>query len=122
MSSSDKYGLIGNGFPSLSEDDLPQVDQGERILPSSNGGTGNHISPTLPPPPPVILPDPCFRQIEKFKVTQAMLACQHLNGNSVCAHVLNMKPHIDRLRMLGVVFPKELAVDLVLHLLPESYS
>ena len=33
-----------------------------------------------------------------------------------------MKLHIDRLGILGVVFPKEQAFDLVLHLLPESYS
>ncbi|KAL7611779.1 uncharacterized protein LOC128132329 [Lactuca sativa] len=54
------YGLSRNGFPSLFEDDLPQVDQGEIIFPSSNGGTENHASPTLPPQPPVILPDPRF--------------------------------------------------------------
>ena len=33
-----------------------------------------------------------------------------------------MKSHIDTFGMLGVIFPKELAVDLVLHSLPESYS
>ena len=33
-----------------------------------------------------------------------------------------MKSHIDRLGMLGVVIPKELAVHWVLKSLPESYS
>mgnify|MGYP001546915578 CR=1 FL=1 len=44
-----------NVFPS--EDDLPHVDQGERMFPSSsNGGTGNHARPTIPLPPLVTLP------------------------------------------------------------------
>ena len=30
--------------------------------------------------------------------------------------------HIDRLGMLGVVFPRKLAIDLVLQSLPKSYS
>ncbi|KAL7588544.1 hypothetical protein Lser_V15G40008 [Lactuca serriola] len=101
---------------------LPQVDQGERMSPSSSGGTRNHASPTLPPPPPVILPDLSFLQFEKFKVTQSLLACKHLDGNFVCAHVLNMKSHIERLGMLGVVFLRELAIHLVLVSLPNSYS
>ncbi|KAL7595910.1 hypothetical protein Lser_V15G28947 [Lactuca serriola] len=57
MSSSDSNGLLrssGNVFPS--EEDLPHVNEGERMLPSSsNGGTGNHASPNFPPPPPLEL-------------------------------------------------------------------
>ncbi|KAL7593577.1 hypothetical protein Lser_V15G32502 [Lactuca serriola] len=124
MLSSDNNGLLrpfGNGFPC--EDDLLLIDQGERTFPSlSIVGTGNLTSPNLLPPSPVILPDPRFLQLEKFKVTQALLACKHLDGNSVCGHVLKIKSHIDRLGMLGVIFPKELAVGLVLHSLPESYG
>ena len=81
---------------------------------------GNHTS--LPPPPPFILPDPQARRLEKFKVTQALLAMKHKDGRPVCTHVLGMKSHIDRLRMLGVVVPRELAIDWVLQSLPESYS
>ena len=33
-----------------------------------------------------------------------------------------MKLHIDKLRMLGVVFPRDLAIDLDLVSLPDSYS
>ena len=33
-----------------------------------------------------------------------------------------MKSHVDRLGRLGVVFPRKLAVDMVLTSLPESYS
>ena len=56
---------------------------------------------SLPPPPPVVLPNPQDRRIEKFKITQALLAMKHEDGKSVCAHVLGMKSHIDRLTMLG---------------------
>ena len=124
MSSQDNNGLhisSGNDFPF--EGVLRHVDQGERMFPfSSNGGTGNHASLTFPPPPPVTLPKSCFLQAEKYKVTQSLLACKHQDGKSMCAHVLKMRSHIDRLGMLGVVFQRELAVDLMLLLLPDSYS
>ncbi|KAL7595372.1 hypothetical protein Lser_V15G28487 [Lactuca serriola] len=121
MSSSDNNDLPV--FPSLSEDDLPRVDQGERMFPSSsNGGTGNHDSSTLPPPPLETLPKSYLLQVEKYETTQALVACKHQDGKSICAHVLKMKSHIDRLGMLGVVFPRELAIDLVLVSLLESYS
>ena len=47
---------------------------------------------------------------------------KHEDGKLVCAHVLEMKSHIDRLIMLGVSFPDELAVNWVLQSLPESYD
>ncbi|KAL7587839.1 hypothetical protein Lser_V15G36264 [Lactuca serriola] len=77
---------------------------------------------SLPPPPPIILPNPQVRRLEKFKLTQALLASKHEEGNSVCAHVLEMKSHIDRLRMLGSVVCEEMAVDWVLRSLANSYS
>ena len=40
----------------------------------------------------------------------------------MCVHVLGMKSHIDRLRMLGSVVCEEIAVDWVLQSLPNSYS
>ncbi|KAL7608013.1 hypothetical protein Lser_V15G11051 [Lactuca serriola] len=118
MSSSDNYGLpnhFGKSFPY--EDDIPRVDRGERSIPSSCiGGT------SLPPPPPVILLHPRVHRLEKFKVTQALLASKHQDGKSVYDHVLEMKSQVDRLGMLGVVFPRKLAIDLVLQSLPKSYS
>ena len=89
---------------------------------SSNGGTRNHVSSTLPTPPPVTHPKSCFLQAEKYKVTQALLACKHQDGKFVCAHVLKMKSYIDILGMLGVVFPRELGINLVVLSLPDSYS
>ncbi|KAL7589721.1 hypothetical protein Lser_V15G37142 [Lactuca serriola] len=111
MSSSDNHSLPkshGTSFPN--EDDVPRYDRGTR----------DHAS--LPPPPPIILLDPQVRRLEKFKLTQALLASKHADGKHVCAHVLEMKSHIDRLSMLGVEISSKLAVDWVLQLLPESYS
>ncbi|KAL7592769.1 hypothetical protein Lser_V15G32936 [Lactuca serriola] len=105
MSSSDNYGLpksLGTSFPL--EDDVPQY----------------HAS--LPPPPPIILLNPQVPRLEKFKITQALLDRKHKDGKPVCAHVLDMKSHIDRQRMLGIVFPRKLAIHWVLRSLLESYS
>ncbi|KAL7595039.1 hypothetical protein Lser_V15G28631 [Lactuca serriola] len=111
MSKYDNYGLPKSHGTSLSqEDDIPRFDRGSR----------DHAS--LPPPPPIILPNPQVQKIEKFKLTQALLASKHEEGKSVCAHILEMKSHIDRLRMLGSVVCEELAVDWVLQSLPDSYS
>ncbi|KAL7612134.1 hypothetical protein Lser_V15G06167 [Lactuca serriola] len=118
MSSSDNYGLpesFGKSFPH--EDDIPQDNQGERLIPS---WCCSGIS--LLPPPPIVLPNPQVQRLEKFKASQALLASEHQDGRSVCAHVLKMKSHIDRLGMLGVDVSRKLVVDLVLQSLPKSYS
>ena len=88
----DNYGLLKSRGTSIAHEyDIPRFDQGTR----------DHAS--LPPPPPIILPNPQVQRLEKFKITQALLASKHKEGKSVCAHVLGMKSHIDRLRMLGSV-------------------
>ena len=99
MSKYDNYGLPksrGTNIPH--EDDIPRFDRGTR----------DHASL---PPPPIILPDPQVQRLEKFKITQALLASKHKEGKSVCAHILEMKSHIDRLRMLGSVVCEESVVD-----------
>ena len=59
MSGSDNYDLHRSLETSFSnEDNVPWLDH------------GNHTS--LPPPPPIILPHP--QVLEKFKVTQSLLA------------------------------------------------
>ncbi|KAL7600671.1 hypothetical protein Lser_V15G25357 [Lactuca serriola] len=111
MSSSDNHGLPkshGTSFPN--EDDVPRYDRGTR----------DHAS--LPPPPPIVLPNPQVRGLENFKLTQALLESKHEDGKPMCAHVLEMKSHIDRLKMLGVDISEMLAIDWVLQSLPESYS
>ena len=111
MSKYDHYGLPKSRGTSIPhEDDIPRFDRGTR----------DHAS--LPPPPPIILPNPQDCKIERFNITQALLASKHKEGKSVCAHVLGMKSRIDRLRMMGSVVSEEMAVDWVLQSLPNSYS
>ncbi|KAL7603097.1 hypothetical protein Lser_V15G20779 [Lactuca serriola] len=111
MSKYDNYSLpksLRTSFPH--EGDIPRFDRGMRDRAS------------LPPPPPIVLPNTQVQRLEKFKLTQALLASKHEEGKAVCAHVLKKKSHIDRLRMLGVVVCEKLAVDWVLQSLPGSYS
>jgi len=80
MSKFDNYGLPksrGTSFPH--EDDIPRFDRGTR----------NHAS--LPPPPPIVLPNP--QVLEKFKVTQALLARQGLGVITSwrCSHILTSR-------------------------------
>ncbi|KAL7614718.1 hypothetical protein Lser_V15G05490 [Lactuca serriola] len=101
MSKYDNYGIPksrGISFPH--EDDIPRFDRGTRDRAS------------LPPPPPIILPNPQVRRLEKFELTKALLASKH--GKPVYVHILEMKSHIERLRMLGVEILGKLAVDWVL--------
>ena len=108
MYSSHNYDLsksLGTSFPN--EDDFLSLAH------------GNHTS--LPPPPPIILPDPQAQRLEKFKITQALLSMKHEDGRPMYTHVLGMKSQIDRLRMLGVIVPRKLAIDWVFQSLPESY-
>nr|KAJ0227149.1 hypothetical protein LSAT_V11C100000170 [Lactuca sativa] len=111
MSKFDNYGL-----PKSRGTSIPHEDDIARF----NRGTRDHTS--LPPPPPIILPNPQVQRLEKFKITQSLLASKHKEGKSVCAHVLGMKSHIDRLRMLGSVVCEEMVVDWVLQSLLNSYS
>ena len=93
------------------------------MFPSSiNSGNGGHASSTFPPSHPVNLPKSCFLYVEKYKITQALMASKHQDGKYVFVHVLEMKSYIDKLDMLGVVIRRELAIDLVLVSLHESYS
>ena len=103
MSKFDNYGLPKSRGTSIPhEDGIPRFDRGTR----------NHAS--LPPPPPIVLPNAQVRRLGMFNITQALLANKHKEGKSVCAHILGMKSHIDRLRMLGSVVCEEIAVDWVL--------
>ena len=111
MSKFDNYGILKSRGTSIPhEDDIPRFDRGTR----------DHTS--LPPPPPIILPNPQFQSLEKFQVTQALLAMKHQDGRSVCTYVFKIKSHIDWLRVLGVVVSRKLAIDWVLQSLLESHT
>ncbi|KAL3528071.1 hypothetical protein ACH5RR_012727 [Cinchona calisaya] len=59
---------------------------------------------------------------ERFDTTKALHSCKMAEGAPVSPHVLKMKGHIDHLERLGFPISQELATDLILNSLPESYS
>ena len=59
---------------------------------------------------------------ERFEIVKSLMACKQKEGTSVCAHVIKMKEYIDRHQNLGVEFPKELAIDMVLNSLSSSFE
>ena len=59
---------------------------------------------------------------ERLEVLKALKKCQHKDGESVCAHVQKMQRLIERLEKLDVKFDKNLAIDMVLDSLPDSYD
>ena len=59
---------------------------------------------------------------ERFTTTKALNACKMAPGTSVSAHVLKMKGLIDQLDKLGAPISHELATDMILGSLPESYD
>ncbi|KAL7605551.1 hypothetical protein Lser_V15G19718 [Lactuca serriola] len=107
-------GSENNDLPKSYETSFPNEDDFLSLA------HGNHTS--LPPPPLIVLPDPQAQRLEKFKVTQAILAMKHEDGRPVWTHVLGMKSHIDRLRILGVIVQRKLAIDRVLQSFLESYK
>ncbi|KAL7582543.1 hypothetical protein Lser_V15G42182 [Lactuca serriola] len=126
MSYEDRNGLphsYGIGFHQSFKNGLPISSQGEIVFPSlGNDGAGHHLSSTPPPLPLVTLLTSHFPQVERYETTQALLSCRHQDVNFLCAHVLEMKLYIDKLDRMGVVFPRDQAIDLVLLLLPKSYD
>jgi hypothetical protein len=58
---------------------------------------------------------------ERFETVRSLMACKHMEGTSVCAHVQKMKGYIDRLENLGVQLLKELAIDMVLNSLSSQF-
>ena len=59
---------------------------------------------------------------ERFTTTKALNACKMTPRTSVSALVLKMKGLIDQLDKLGAPISHELATDLILGALPESYD
>ena len=45
-----------------------------------------------------------------------------VSGESVSRHVLHMKEKIEHLGRLGIVFQRELAIDMILFTLPSVYD
>ena len=59
---------------------------------------------------------------ERFETSKALFQCKMSEGSPVGPHVLKMIGYIENLENLGFALQKELAIDVVLQSLPESYS
>ena len=59
---------------------------------------------------------------ERYETTKALHSCKMAEGASVSAHVLKMKGYIEHLDRLGFPLSQELATDLILSSLPDSYG
>ncbi|KAK9125734.1 hypothetical protein Scep_014580 [Stephania cephalantha] len=59
---------------------------------------------------------------ERFEIVKNLHSCKMVEGASVSPHVLKMKGYIDHLDRLGFPISQELATDLILNSLPDSYS
>ena len=59
---------------------------------------------------------------ERYETTKALHSCKMAEGASVSAHVLKMKGYIEHLNRLGFPLSQELATDLILNSLLDSYG
>ena len=59
---------------------------------------------------------------ERYETTKALHSCKMAEGASVSTYVLKMKGYIDHLDRLGFPLSLELATDLILNSLPDSYD
>jgi hypothetical protein len=61
-------------------------------------------------------------RLEHFETVRTIHNTRMAEGESVSAHVLNMKGHIDHLERLECPYPLPLATDLILNSLPKSFD
>ena len=61
-------------------------------------------------------------RIERFAIIKALFSCKMVEGGLVSPHVLKMKGYLDHLEKLGLPISKELATDIILQTLPDSYD
>ena len=59
---------------------------------------------------------------ERYETTKALHSCKMAEGASVSAHVLKIKSYIEHLDRLRFPLSQELATDLILNSLPDSYG
>ncbi|KAI3735241.1 hypothetical protein L6452_14733 [Arctium lappa] len=59
---------------------------------------------------------------ERYETSKELFRCRMSEGSPVGTHMLKMIGHIERLEGLGFSLRKELAIDVVLQSLPNSYS
>jgi DNA mismatch repair ATPase MutL len=59
---------------------------------------------------------------ERYETVKALHSCKMNEGEAVGPHAQKMKGHVEHLERLGFPVSQELATDLILNSLPESYS
>ncbi|KAK8521659.1 hypothetical protein V6N12_031550 [Hibiscus sabdariffa] len=59
---------------------------------------------------------------ERYETSKALFQCKMSEGSPVGAHVIKMMGYIQTLEKLGFALNDELAIDVVLHSLPDSFS
>ena len=59
---------------------------------------------------------------ERYETTKALHSCKMAEGASISDHVIKIKGNIEHLDRLGFPLSQELATDLILNSLPDSYG
>ena len=59
---------------------------------------------------------------ERFNTIKAFINCKLAKGSPVSPHVLKMKSYLEQLQRLGLEISRELAIDLVLQSLPDTFD
>ncbi|KAG8486267.1 hypothetical protein CXB51_019631 [Gossypium anomalum] len=59
---------------------------------------------------------------ERFDISKALFQCKLVEGSPIGPHVLKMIGYIESLSKLGLSLGQELATDVILQSLPDSYS
>ncbi|KAK2382606.1 hypothetical protein QL285_070128 [Trifolium repens] len=59
---------------------------------------------------------------ERFEVSKTLFQCRLAEGSPVGPHVLKMIGYVENLERLGLALEQELAIDLILQSLPESFN
>ena len=59
---------------------------------------------------------------ERYDTSKALFGCKMAEGTSVGPHVLKMIGYIENLEKMGFPLGQELAIDVILQSLPDSYS
>ena len=61
-------------------------------------------------------------RVERFRTLKALMSCKLARGSPVSPHVLKMKSYFEELTRLGLNIDQELAIDLILQSLPDTFD
>jgi hypothetical protein len=61
-------------------------------------------------------------RVERYNISKALFACKLAEGSPISLHVIKMMGYIETLIKLGCKIKDDLAIDVILMLLPTSYE